>query len=128
MKLPQHIANNLSLKIVSVVMASLFWLYVMAGKDAVKRVQVPVVFANLDDGLTVVDKPPASLDVELQGNRLSLLTLSQGSLKLVLDMAGVQEGSVSFSNLEKAVVADSRVRVMRVYPARIEISVAKIGN
>jgi YbbR domain-containing protein len=128
MKLPLLISNNLSLKIVSVVIASLFWLYVMAAKDTEKRVQVPVEIVNLDDSLTIVDKPPAALDVELRGDRLSLLTLSQVSLKLVLDMKNVKEGSVSFSNLEKSLVSNNRIRVTRVNPARIEITLARLDK
>jgi YbbR domain-containing protein len=128
MKLPLLISKNLSLKIVSVVIASLFWLYVMAAKETEKSVQVPVEIVNLDDSLTIVDKPPALLDVELRGDRLSLLTLSKDSLKLVLDMKSVKEGNVSFSNLEKAVMSNNRIRVTRVYPARIEITLSRLDN
>ncbi|MBT0664598.1 hypothetical protein KI809_09835 [Geobacter pelophilus] len=128
MNLPPFIANNLLLKIVSVVMASLFWLYVMAGKDAELRVQVPVVLVNLGNNLTIVDKPPVSLDVELHGSRLALLALRKESLRLVLDMDGVKEGSVSFSNLDKALIADSRVRVTRISPAHIELTLAKVAD
>lgn len=128
MNLPRYISGNLQLKIVSVVMASLLWLYVMAGKDVEKRVQIPVIFANLDDSLTVIDKPPAVLDVELKGDRLSLLSLSEESLQLVLDMKGVHEGAVSFTNLEKSLIPDSRVRVTRIHPARIDISLARVAS
>jgi hypothetical protein len=127
MTLPPFIANNLLLKIVSVVMASLFWLYVMAGKDAELRVRVPVILVNLDNSLTIVDKPPVSLDVELHGSRLALLTLKK-DLRLVLDMEGVKEGSVSFSNLDKVLIADSRVRVTRISPAHIELTLARVAN
>ncbi|GAM11362.1 hypothetical protein OR1_03676 [Geobacter sp. OR-1] len=128
MNLPDFIANNLSLKIVSLVMGSLFWLYVMAGKDAETRVQVPVVMINLDSGLTIVDKPPVALDVELRGSRLSLMTLRKDSLRLILDMAGVREGSVSFTNLDKTLISDSRIRVTRIYPAHIELSLARLAR
>lgn len=128
MKIPLFIAVNLPLKVMSVVMASLLWLYVMAGKDIEKRVQIPVVFANLDDSLTVIDKPPPFLDVELKGDRLAFMTLSEDTMKLVLDMKGVSEGAVSFQYLEKSLNLHSRVRVARIHPARIEISLARVGS
>lgn len=128
MKLPPIIADNLSLKIVSVVMASLFWLYVMARTETTMRLQVPVLLSGLDPELTIVEKPPPFLDVELRGDRLSLMTISRGSLRVVLDMEGVKGGSVAFSEMEKGLIPDSRVRVTRVYPAKIEITVARIDN
>lgn len=128
MRLSETVANNLSLKIISVVMASLFWLYVMAGTDIETRVQVPVLLSKLDPALTVVGMPPPFVDLELRGDRLSLLTLSKDSLKVVLDMEGVKEGSVLFTDLEKSLISDRRVRVARVYPAKMEITVARNNN
>jgi len=128
MKFPLIPIDNLSLKIVSVVMASLLWLYVMAGKDIEKRVQVPVILKNLDDSLTIIDKPPVSIDIELRGNRLSMLTMSKDSIKLILDMEGVKEGTVLFSNLEKTLISDNRVRVFRIFPSKIEMTLARIDN
>lgn len=128
MRLPGIIANNLSLKVVSVVMASLFWLYVMARSEDTVRIQVPVQLSGLAPDLTIMEKPPSFLDMELKGERLSLMTLSRDSLRVVLDMKGVQEGGVSFVDLAKGLIADRRVRVTRVYPAKIEITVARLAD
>jgi len=128
MKYSAVITGNPTLRIVSVVMAVLLWIYVMAGKDSEMKIKVPVLFTNLHDSLTVVDKPPVTLDVVLKGDWLSLMMLSKESMKLVVDMQGVGEGTVSYSNLETALVSDSRVHVTRVQPARIEITLARIDT
>ena len=124
MNFPPIIANNFSLKLVSVVMASLFWLYVVAGRDSEKRLQVPVEIINLAGNLTLVEKPPERLEVDLSGSRLALLTVRPESLRLLLDMSEVGEGTVLFTNLENGVRVGSGLRVTRVYPGRIELTVA----
>lgn len=124
MNFPPIIANNFSLKLVSVVMASLFWLYVVAGRDSEKRLQVPVEIINLAANLTLVEKPPERLEVDLSGSRLALLTVRPESLRLLLDMSEVGEGTVLFTNLENGVRVGSGLRVTRVYPGRIELTVA----
>ncbi len=124
MNLPPVITHNYEIKLVSVVMASLFWLYVMAGGDVVTRVQVPVIYSGLADGLMVLEKPLETLDVEMRGSRLSLLMLRSGNTRAVLDLSGVSQGSVSFVNLESAVQGAKGFRVTRVNPGRIELSIA----
>jgi len=128
MNLPPVITHNFEIKLVSVVMASLFWLYVMGGGDVETRVQVPVVYSGLADGLTVVEKPPEALDVEMRGSRLALLKLKADTPRAVLDLSGVREGRVSFANLESAVQGAKGFRIIRVYPGRIELSVTSHGR
>ena len=125
MTLPSFITNNLELKIVAVVMASLFWLYVTAGREAETRVQLPVHLVNLADGLTCADKVPTHLDLELTGSRLALMALRPDTLRVTLDMNGVGEGNVAFTNLEQVVRIGRGIRVTRVYPGRIELVVVR---
>lgn len=125
MTFPSLLTNNLGLKIVAVVMASLFWLYVTSGREAETRVQVPVHLVNLADGLICVNKVPAHLDLELTGSRLALMALRIDTLRVALDMNGVGEGSVAFTNLEQVVRIGRGIRVTRVYPSRIELVVVR---
>ncbi|MBI5656502.1 MAG: hypothetical protein HZC44_06675 [Geobacter sp.] len=125
MSLPALISNNLDLKIVSVVMASLFWLYVTASREAETRVQVPLHLVNLADGLACADKVPNHLDLDVKGSRFALMALRPDTLQVALDMNGVGEGSVAFTNLEQAVRMGSGIRITRVYPGRIELVVVR---
>lgn len=125
MTLPALITNNLEIKIVSVVMASLFWLYVTAGRETETRVQVPVHLVNLADGLACADKVPNHLDLDVKGSRFALMALRPDTLRVALDMTGVGEGSVAFTNLEQVVRMGSGIRITRVYPGRIELVVVR---
>lgn len=125
MTLPALLTNNLELKIVSVVMASLFWLYVTAGRETETRVQVPLHLVNLADGLACADKVPNHLDLDVKGSRFALMALRPDTLRVALDMNGVGEGSVAFTNLEQVVRMGSGIRITRVYPGRIELVVVR---
>ncbi len=123
MNLSPLLTHNYEMKLVSVVVASLFWLYVLSGGEVETRVQVPVVYSGLADGLTLVEKPPEILDVEMRGSRLALLKLKTESPRAVLDLSGVRDGFVTFANLESAVQGVKGFRITRIYPGRIDLSV-----
>jgi YbbR domain-containing protein len=128
MNVPRLIADNIGLKLVSLVIASLFWLYVIVGREGEIRAKVPVYLVNMSDQVTMVAKPPSTVEVDIRGNRIHLMTLDPGSLRLDLDMRGVEEGTVQFSNLESVLKTGRGVRVTRVYPGRMEVSVAKLRH
>jgi hypothetical protein len=128
MNIPFFIANNFSIKLVSLAMASLLWLYVISGTEVETMAQLPVVFSNLSDDLTVVDKPPVSVKVIIRGTRLAMMTFSDKSLKLILDMSGVSDGRVVFSNLEDNIRVPRGMKVTRVQPDKLEISLARLSR
>lgn len=117
--------RNLELKLVSLVIASLFWLYVEVGHDGRERVSVPVSIANLSPGLALQGGLPPSVEIDLQGSLIDLMKIRSGELRLVLDMTGVGEGKVSFVSLETGVKFGAGVRATRIYPSSIEVTVVK---
>jgi|PlaIllAssembly_1097288.scaffolds.fasta_scaffold55152_2 hypothetical protein len=125
MNLPLVVTRNAGLKVASLVIASLFWLYVDAGRYGQARLQVPVVLTGLPDDMAVSEKPPPRVEVVMGGSRLALMALRPGSIRLTLDMSGLREGSVSFTNLENLVSTANALQVTRVYPSRIELVLAR---
>lgn len=125
MKLPAFISNNLSLKILSVVMSTLFWLYVTSGAETEKQVTIPVKIVNLDSSLKISGQIPETLDLVLKGTKLSFLSMSVNHLQLNLDLHGIREGSVMFTNLDSFINAGSGVRIARVQPARLEMTLVR---
>lgn len=117
--------RNLALKLVSLVIASLFWLYVEVGREGSEKVSVPVTISNLATGLSVQGEIPPQVEMELHGSRMDLMKVRSGGLKLVLDMSGVGEGEVSFASLDKGIKLGYGVRATRIYPSVIGIKVVK---
>jgi YbbR domain-containing protein len=117
--------RNLGLKLVSLVIASLFWLYVEIGRDGHARVSMPVAVSNLAPGLQLQGELPQRVEIDLSGSRIELMKLQKSDPRVVLDMSGVAAGVVTFKDLEKGVKIGHGIRITRVYPSTIEITVAQ---
>ena len=128
MNVREMLAHNLGLKILSLFLAVMLWLFVAAGMEAEIGLSLPVVFTHLSSDLAVVNQPPARLDVRLAGPRILLLKLKAAQLPVLLDLQGVREGTTGFPAVEMAIRVPEGVRVTRVTPAAIEVRLAKAGK
>jgi len=128
MNIREILIHNLGLKTLSLFLAVVLWLSVAAGMKAEIGLSLPVVFVHLSPGLTVVDRPPALIDVRLSGPRILLMKLKAGQLPVLLDLQGVREGTTVFPAVEMAIRVPEGVRVTRVTPAAIEVKLAKAGS
>ena len=128
MNLREVLTHNLGLKALSLFLAVVLWLFVAAGTESETGMSLPVVFAHLSPGLTVVNRPPARIDVRLSGPRILLMKLKADQLPVLLDLQGVREGTTVFPAVETAIRVPDGVRVIRVTPATIEVRLAKTGK
>jgi len=118
--------HNLGLKVLSLFLAALLWLFVTAGQEAELDLQVPVLFENLPVGLTIGNQPPSLLDLRLAGPKIQLMRLQRERLAVALDLKNAGEGSIGFPNPEKSIRLPDGVRVTRVTPAAIEARLVKM--
>jgi YbbR domain-containing protein len=128
MNVREMLTHNLGLKVLSLFLAIVLWLFVAAGMETEIGLVLPVVFAHLSPDLAVVNRPPARIDVRLAGPRILLLKLKAERLPVLLDLQGVREGTTVFPAVEMAIRAPEGVRVTRVTPAAIEVRLAKAGS
>jgi len=128
MNLREVLSHNLGLKVLSLFLAMVLWLFVAAGKETEIGLALPVVFAHLSPGLAIVNQPLPRIDVRLSGPRIMLLKFKTESAPVILDLQGAGEGTIAFPAMETAVRVPDGVRVTRVTPAAIEITLAKAGS
>jgi YbbR domain-containing protein len=128
MNVREMLAHNLGLKVLSLFLAVMLWLFVAAGMEAEIGLSLPVVFTHLSLDLAVVNQPPARINVRLAGPRILLLTLKAAQVPVLLDLQGVREGTTAFPAVEMAIRVPNGVRVTRVTPAAIEVRLAKAGK
>ncbi|MBD3382961.1 MAG: hypothetical protein GF404_12285 [candidate division Zixibacteria bacterium] len=67
------ITRNLTLKIVALVLAGLFWFHVVTEKEYNHEFEVPFVFQGISDGLILTTPPPERIHVRLSGTGKELL-------------------------------------------------------
>lgn len=125
MNVREMLTHNLGLKVLSLLLAMVLWLFVAAGTESEISLSLPVVFTHLPPGLAIVSLPPARIDARLAGPRILLLRLNAERLPVVLDLQDAREGSTVFPGVESAIRVPEGVRVRRVTPAAIEVKLAR---
>jgi YbbR domain-containing protein len=121
----ETVTKNLGLKALSLLLAALLWLFVAADRESEREIAVPVVYRNLSPALAIVNKPPSRLDLWVAGPKIMLMRLNADRLTIFLDLKNAGEGATSFPGPEKAVHLPEGVRVTRVTPASVEVSLAR---
>jgi YbbR domain-containing protein len=127
MSLREMLSHNLGLKIMSLFLAMVLWLFVAAEKDSEISLSVPLEITNLPAGIVVVNQPRSRVDVRVAGPEILLMALQWNLPKVCLDMKDAHEGTTEFPGLEKAIRISEGVRVTQVAPATVKVSLARAG-
>ncbi len=113
--------QNLSLKLVSVVLAALLWL-IVSGEQTVERVlRIPLEYTNIPAPLELVGEPPTVVDVRVRGSSGTLGRLSSGELAAVLDVRSPRPGQRLYHLTGADVRAPFGVDVVQVTPSSIAL-------
>lgn len=90
------ITENMGLKVISLALAIVLWLYVTAQQLEVQTFKVPIELVNIPDGLVLTGKTFEDADVSIKGARIDLLKLRLfGKLKAVVDCSDAKVGRVN---------------------------------
>jgi YbbR domain-containing protein len=117
-------ANNRLLMVLSILVAVLLWLFAAGDREGEIVLGVPLEFKNLPPSLSLVNKPPARIEVTVAGPRILLLKLRMQRLKIGLDLGGSREGTTVYNGLEKSIRLEPELHVTRLSPATIEVITA----
>ncbi len=128
MSLREMVTHNLGLKIMSLFLATVLWLFVAVEKDSEISFSVPVEIVNLPAGLVFVNRPPSRIDVRVAGPKVLLMSLQWNLPKVYLDMKDAREGTTEFPGLEKTIRIREGVRVTRISPATVDVTLAREGK
>jgi hypothetical protein len=114
-----------AVRLLSLLLAVLLWLGVFLEHPGEVTLQVPVVLEHLPAGLLLASNPPGMLDVTVSGPRILLLGPRVRGASCGLDLSGAQAGPASYSALDGNFKLDRELKVVRVYPAAIRLTLAK---
>ncbi len=114
------------LKIISLVIAVVLWLYV-GGEDVVdKTVLVPVEVINLPENLIISNKFKKEIEVTVRGPRSLLVEMDKKQSPIQIDLNEVKPGT-HVKTIEHDLIPVSRgVEIQRVQPSTIILSLDKL--
>ena len=113
--------DNLPLKLLSILLASLVWLFVMGEEHSERSYTVPVQISRLADGLVLLNEEDYVVEVRVSGPRGILNNLSDGAFTATLDLAPYGKGEVDVPIPKEAIRAPKGVSITRIRPATIQV-------
>lgn len=121
--------HNLPLKLVSLAIAVGLWAFVNLGeRDSEEAIKVPVELRQIPSALMITSPRVDSVDLRVVGPRTLLGRIDHNQLTLPLDLGGAQPGPAVFTVNVERLNLPRGVRVVRVTPAEITVTLEAIGR
>jgi YbbR domain-containing protein len=125
------ITNNSRSKVLSVVFAIVFWLFVMDQENPEMSkwiVNIPVELKNeqmlLDDGLIIMDKTERLVEVEIKGRRSEVMDVQASDIHISANLLGYGKGNNSIS-LDKS-ISHENVMISDISQQEIKLFIDQI--
>jgi len=129
--LARALSNNAHLKVASVVVAVVFWLFAKGEQTSDRLFAIPLVMRGMPDGLTIVRHVPETVDVVFSGANKELIKLDLwGEPYAVLDMssavpAGIFRVGLSSANI--VVPHDVAIQILEVRdPKNLDLEIDRV--
>lgn len=120
--------ENMAAKLLSLVIALVFWLTVAADKETQRNYAVPVNLINVPPGVAISGNVPKKINLSISGPEILFLTHDLNKLLITLDLQKTGEGTVSFPEMQKCVDLPSGMKVLRVYPSGVQLKMVRKVN
>ncbi|MEQ1574638.1 MAG: CdaR family protein [Vicinamibacterales bacterium] len=114
--------RHLGLKVVSILLAGLFWL-IVSGEQIVERaIRVPLEFTNLPAELELIGDAPTVVDVRVRGSSGALGRIGAGELVAVVNLQAARPGRRLFHLTGDDVRAPFGIEVVQVTPGSVSMT------
>ncbi|MCA9771287.1 MAG: hypothetical protein KC466_02705, partial [Myxococcales bacterium] len=114
--------ENLSLKLLSLLLALTIYLFVNYETTTEIGVPVPVELIGIPPNFTLIGQPPSTAHVRIEGPKTRLDSINRESLKFVVDLASAQEGLSTFKLSEEQLRLPQGCEVRSISPSAITVS------
>jgi len=122
----EKLRKNLSLKIISLLLAVFLWFFVIGRRSSEIGISVPIQFENLSDSLVIVNNPQTNLEVRVQGPRTLLSSLDPTRINLSLDLSEAKTGHSSYHIFPEQIVLPRGLQASRINPAQIDFEFSRV--
>jgi len=125
--LRERFQQNLGLRIISLLLAAGFWVFVNAGQhSSVEPFTIPVSYRGLPPGFVITDQHPDFVKLQLSGPQTLLSLVDPSRLTLRLDLSGVGVGQASFKIGPDSFNVPRGTAVISISPSQIVLDLDKI--
>lgn len=122
-----HPFRNLGLKVAALLLGALLW-FTVSGHQIERRISVPLSFRNVPAPLELTGEQMESVSVHVRGDDNIVSTLSEGSLRVNVDLATSQSGANILPLRTDQVAAPPGIDVMQVDPGTVTVTLERAGQ
>lgn len=115
------ITSNLQLKLLSLLLAAVLWLFV--NLETVDRLELPVTVNQVitPPGLVVGESQKIKPVVCIEAPRILLFRQTITGVRTIIDLSGAREGEIFLSSKEAALELIPGVKLVKVLPQKLEL-------
>ncbi len=114
------------LRLISLGLATVLW-YFVGGEDIVnKNVMIPVEVINLPNDLVISNQFKKEIEVSVIGPRSLVLDIGNRAISRQVDLAEAKPGTMVIENRNSSISVPRGVKVKRIQPASIILSLDKL--
>lgn len=118
--------KKITIFFISLLLAFSFWLFVTIGEgpESERVFNINVTYRNMGEGLTMLE-PLDKVEVKIRGSKQRISTIKESSIVAYIDLKGLDTGT---HNLEVKIELPSFLKVVEIYPSRINVYLDKIST
>lgn len=120
------LTKNWTLKLISLALALLLWVFIMGERRVEVGYRVPLEIQNMPDGLMVANEVPSVIDVRISGPRTLLAKISTNDISILVDLTDLQPGLTTFKRLEERLNLPNGLRVTRLSPSFVDVKLERV--
>ena len=126
MAFKEKLLSNLSLKIISLLLAIFLWFFVIGRRSSEIGINVPVRFENLPKSMVIVNNPETQLEVRVQGPRTLLSSLDPTRISLSIDLSGAAAGRSTYHIFPEQIALPRGLQVSRINPSDVNLDFSPV--
>jgi len=121
-----HPFRNIGLKVLALLLGTLLW-FTISGHEIERRISVPVSYRNVPVPLELTGDQTDRVIVHVRGDDNVVSGLTEGSLRVTVDLEGSQAGPNTVPLRTDHVVAPGRVEVLQIEPGTVTVILERAG-
>lgn len=122
-----HPFRNIGLKVLALVLGTLLW-FTISGYEIERRISVPISYRNIPSGLEMTGEQTDRVAVHVRGDDNVVGALTEGALRVMVDLEGSQPGVNTIPIRTDQVAAPARIEVMQVDPGTVTVTLERAGQ
>lgn len=122
-----HPFRNLGLKALALLLGVLLW-FTISGHVIERRISVPISYRNVPATLELTGEQTDRVTLHVSGDDNVVSALTEGSLRVTVDLEGSRPGTNLLPLRTDQVVAPGRIEVLQIEPGTVTVSLERVGQ